>query len=92
MATINRLYFDTPDYTASYDYDDVQLKLLAYHVTNRMASNLTIGIFQSSDDSLLDTLAFPPGQTDQALHGAAQRSVTLNAQGKPTNLYAKTIS
>ena len=92
MAIVNRLYFDTPDYTASYDYDDQALVLVAVHVQNRMTTTLTIEICSSADDSVLQTFSIP-AQTnvDRTLNKPQQQSVTLNAQGKITNIYAKTV-
>lgn len=90
MATVNHLYFDTPEYTASYDYDDVALKLLAVHCTNRMPVNLTVQVLHSADDSLLLTEDFPPGQTDISLRANQQAAVTLDSRGRVSNLYART--
>lgn len=92
MAIINRLYSETPDYTASYDYDDQALKLIAIHVDNGMPGDLTIGIFDAATDALLDTEVFPPGHTDRTLRNPQQHAVTLDARGRVTNLYAKSIS
>ena len=91
MATLTRTYFDTPDYTVTYDFDDVALKLLAVHCANRMTVDLTIQVLRSVDDSLVVTETFPPGQTDIALKPNQQAQVTLDSRGRITNLYARTV-
>lgn len=91
MATVNRLYFDTPDYTASYDYDDQALKLVAVHVANRQSTNLTIELHNAADDALLNTFVIPPQTSvDRALNAQQQATVVLDSRGRVTNVYAKT--
>lgn len=92
MTIHNRLYFDTPDYTASYDYDDQSLKLVGIHVDNRQLDSLTIEIRNGSDDSLVRSFTIPPQtRVDRALTGAEQADVILDARGRVTNLYGKTV-
>jgi len=91
MATVTRLYFQAPDYSASYDYNDQTLKLTAVHVTNNTGATLTIEVRQSSDDSLVVSHDFAVGQSDLNIPAGQQHTVTLTPQGKVSNLYAKTV-
>lgn len=90
MAVITRTYFDTPDYTVTYDFDNVALKLLAIHANNRTASNISVQIVRSSDDVVLVTEVMPPSLTDVTLPTNLQQSVVLDARGRITNIYART--
>lgn len=90
MALHTKLYAETPGYTVSYEWDDATLRLTRVFGENRMTVPLTIEIVRSADDVVLDTYSVPANTTfDQALTGAQRRSVTLDAMGRITNIYAR---
>lgn len=91
MATLTRTYFDNPDYTVTYDYDDVALKLTAIHSNNRTSGDISFQILRSADDVVLRTLTAPPGISNVPLTGAQQASIILDSRGRITNIYARTI-
>lgn len=91
MALHTKLYFDTQDYTASYEWDDATLRLTRVFGDNRMTVPLGIEIVRSADDVVLDTYSIPPGPFDRTLTGAQRRTVTLDTRGRITNIYARSV-
>jgi hypothetical protein len=86
---VNRLYFQTAEYVASYDYDDALLKLVGYHVDTDV--DLTLEIRQGLDDALVASRAFSAGTYDIALSVDEQVDVLVDPRGRVTNLYARTV-
>lgn len=90
MASLTRTYFDNPEYTCTYDYDDVALKLTAVHCDNRLQDPLTFQIVRSSDDVVLREITAPVGHSDRQLTGAQQANIILDGRGRISNIYART--
>lgn len=91
MAIVTRTYFDSAEYTATYDFDDELLKLQAVHVDNRLGEDVHFDILFSADDSLFTEVDAPPGQTSIDLPINQQPDVVLDDRGRVTNIYARTV-
>lgn len=91
MPVITRTYFDSPEYTATYDYDDQLLKLLAVHVDNRLADTLGLDVLFAADNGVVLVIDASPGHTDVPIPVNQQPDVSVDDRGRVTNVYARTV-
>jgi hypothetical protein len=89
VAIVSRGYSETPEWLASYDYDDQLMKLVAIHVDTDV--EISLEIRNGADDLLVAARTFVPGTTDLTLTGTEQVDVTVNEFGKVSNVYMRTV-
>jgi hypothetical protein len=91
VAIVTRTYFEQPEHVATYDYDDVLLKLLGVHVDNRVDETLSMDILYSADDRLVLQIDAPFGPSDWPMPSGQEPDVIVDGRGRVTNIYARTV-